>query len=421
MIAKATGKQYLLAKFTNLPKDEVMSKNIFLFALLSLAFGFEVFSAVVTDEDENWHNLGKTAKHRMAYEWFYFDMRNADGSSLVVAFLGPNPYDVTKSTLVSPKGIRNYIGVLAQAVDANGKRWEVLNFTRKNNVSFTAKPFRLKMNESVLTMERMGNGLREYTMSLDAVDTKTGMRIKANLRLEALMEGWKHKEGYVYSDGKANPKDYHKWFVTVPKGEVNGSFTYTAPNGETSGTIKFDRASGYHDHNYGTLPIADTTDGWYWGRAEVNDKVIIYSKVFGKSKPAFLGDMTYRKNPEWNIMFVGTEEKVLVDTDEMKLEDFGSQNKTVLANGMVVPKSYRMVAPGLDSELFQVDVSPTKPIATSVPYYSRQDGTISLKQARTAEELPMARPETSETVIAEQIDYPRYMQIVLGLPKPFSF
>lgn len=399
-----------------------MIKNLLKTILMICAFGLHAFlsaalAAEVTDADEAWHNMGQHG--RFAYEWHYFDIHSQDGNSLVIAFLGPNPFDTDLKSLFSFSGIKNHVGVLAQAVTPAGERLEVLNFTRKNNVSFSASPFRLQMNQSVLSMSKLANGLREYTIDLNGVDTYTGMKIKGQLTMTALMKGWKHQEGYVYTDGKQSPKAYHKWFATVPKAVVSGWYEITSKDGKTHFT-KLNQASGYHDHNYGTIPIAETTDGWYWGRAEIGNKTVIYSKVFGKSKPAFLGDITYRKNPSSTIFFMGTEEEVLVDSHSMTLEDFGPQNKITLSNGMVVPKSYRMQVQGLNSQWYQLDVVPTKTLAVSVPYYSRQGGTISLCEAQNSVELCNCKSEVSETLISEQIDYPRYMQLVLKLPKPIK-
>ncbi|MGE0632210.1 MAG: hypothetical protein AB7O96_07365 [Pseudobdellovibrionaceae bacterium] len=390
-----------------------MLKNLFFAATMSLGIGTHSLAAEVTDSDEMWHNMRQEG--RFAYEWFYFDTHNPDGSSIVIAFLGPNPYDVSTSTLIKPSGIKNHVGVLVQVVTAEGKRLQVLDYSRNNDIEFSSAPFKLRIGNSVLNMKKMPNQLPEYFIELDAIDKDTGIRIKANITMEALMKGWKHKEGYVYTDGK----DYHKWFVTVPKGEVSGSYEFVSTKGHLLYRNLMNKSSGYHDHNYGTLPISDTTDGWYWGRAEVGDKTIIYTQVWGKSGPAFLGDMTYRKNPPSTMFYMATENEILVDSDEMVLNDFGPNNKVELSNGMIVPKNYQMKVIGLDTEQYVVDVIPNKTLAVAVPYYSRQAGTISVCQQKNSVELSDSICEQSDVLIAEQIDYPRFLQIELGLPKPW--
>lgn len=377
---------------------------------LNLAFLSIAFTAEVEDSDERWHNMGKNS--RLAYEWLYFDIHAPDGNSISFVFLGPNPFDIDIATLFSLSGIKKHVGVMAQATAPTGQRFEVLDYTRKNDIKFNASPYHLKINQSTLSMEKLPNGLPEYILELDAVDRYTGMKIKAHLILTSLMRGWKHKEGYVYSDGLATPKKYHKWVVSVPKGVVSGTYEFISKRGESLHHVTLDKASGYHDHNYGTLPLSDTTDGWYWGRAQIGDKTLIYTKVFGKSKPAFFGDINYKKNPPSTLMFMATEQEVLVDSDKMKLEDFGPQNMVVLSNGMTVPKSYQMKFQDLNSEWYQLDVKPTTPLNLSTPFYSRQGGILSLCKR------DQCQRESSETLISEQISYPRFLQIVLGLPKP---
>jgi hypothetical protein len=237
------------------------------------------------------------------------------------------------------------------------------------------------------------------------------------------MKGWKPRDGFIYSDGK---KNYHKWVATVPKGVVNGSYEFTSLEGRSVHKANLNGASGYHDHNYGTLPLSSTTDGWYWGRAQIGDKTIIYAKVFGKAKPAFLGDFGYKINPESSLMFIGTEKEVLVDSEDIVFNDFSYvtsrltrdlQNKVTLSNGMSVPRNYRLHAKGLKNQFYQVDVTPSTPLALSVPYYSRQGGEITLCERATFDNS--ASCESSPILISEQMDFPRYLQLVLKLPKPW--
>jgi len=386
-------------------KKIIFSLN--LAAILMLGISSPGWANEVTDEDEAWHDMGR--KSRMAYEWFYFDIHNSDGNSLVVTFLGPNPFDIPLPSLISPAGIRKHVGILAQGRTPDGKALNVLNFTRKNDISFKRDPFLLKINQSTLSMKKLESGLREYTILVDGKDTTTHQTFRANLTFTAVMKGWKHKEGYVYNDGK----DYHKWFATVPKAKVSGWYEYLDADGRVITHVKLDQASGYHDHNYGTLPMSDTTNGWYWGRAEVGNKTIIYTQVWGRSGPNYFGDLTYKKNPMSTMFFMATEDKVLVDSDKMALNDFGPKNKVTLENGMIVPKNYEMDVKGLDGKFYSVNVTPTSPLSLVTPYYSRQGGTISLCEGRNLVELENCRPDESDVIISEQIDFPRFLKFIL--------
>lgn len=70
--------------------------------------------------------------------------------------------------------------------------------------------------------------------------------------------------------------------------------------------------------------------------------------------------LTYFQNPASTVMYIGTDQKVLVDSSEMKFEDGGLQNMVVLENGMLAPKSYEMRAKGLGGETWMVKVTITQ-------------------------------------------------------------
>ena len=57
--------------------------------------------------------------------------------------------------------------------------------------------------------------------------------------------------------------DEHTWVCAAPLCDASG--TVTLPDGKS---ISFS-GSGYHDHNFGQLPLS-ITDIWYWGRAPLH-------------------------------------------------------------------------------------------------------------------------------------------------------
>lgn len=396
--------------------------SILLLALLITAT-HHVEAAEVSDEDENWHNLSQV--NRLAYEWLYFDIHSDDGNSLVVAYLAPNPFDADMHSFFT--GIKKHVGMSIQAVTPDKKSWDTLEFTQSGDATFSADPYRLKLNNSVLEMKKNAAGMRVYRLLIDSVDSKTGMAVRGELEFEATMKGWMHKDGKLYSNNKAGKKEkMHRWFVPAPRGQVTGWYQFIEPNGQTSGVIHVKKASGYHDHNLGTLPITATTDGWYWGRAEVGDKVVIYSKIFGKSQQAFSSDirgLTYFQNPASTVMYIGTNQKVLVDSSEMQFDDGGLQNMVVLENGMLAPNGYKMSVKGLSGETWVVKVTITHDLNLRLPHYSRQTGIMEIQCF--PEVSPVVKTldcdnSSSEKVIIEQFDFVRYAQIVLGLPMPIN-
>ena len=61
----------------------------------------------------------------------------------------------------------------------------------------------------------------------------------------------------------------HNWVCVAPACRATGSVTL--PTGRS---VAF-AGNGYHDHNFGCLPFADT-EIWYWGRASVGTQAVVF-------------------------------------------------------------------------------------------------------------------------------------------------
>ncbi|NTU53724.1 MAG: carotenoid 1,2-hydratase, partial [Chlorobiaceae bacterium] len=71
----------------------------------------------------------------------------------------------------------------------------------------------------------------------------------------------------------------HQWVLSVPKAEVFGVLDIVALASNERQVLHF-RGRGYHDHNLGIIPMYESIDRWYWGRAFSDRYDLIYYVVF---------------------------------------------------------------------------------------------------------------------------------------------
>ena len=74
----------------------------------------------------------------------------------------------------------------------------------------------------------------------------------------------------------------HQWLLSVPKADVEGTIEITEQSSGAVQTIPV-RASGYHDHNFGAMPMQEYLARWYWGRAFSEHFDLIYYVTFFKN------------------------------------------------------------------------------------------------------------------------------------------
>ena len=63
-------------------------------------------------------------------------------------------------------------------------------------------------------------------------------------------------------DDGSNPEGpYFRWVCAVPNGSLSGTVTLDSVTHEVTG-------SGYHDHNWGNVPMSVLVKDWHWARGE---------------------------------------------------------------------------------------------------------------------------------------------------------
>ena len=206
----------------------------------------------MTPEIQPWEDGVRTTGVKGEYEWWYFDGKLDDGSSLVIVFftapmtaMQAGYHPSIQFTLTKPDGTR-----IADSADWTGE------------YSFAKDHCKAVMGPNVFEGD-----LHTYHIHYDHGG------ILADVELVGNIPSWRPGTGHIYfGDDK-----FFAWLPSVPEGNVAAGITV---NG---GTTQY-TGSGYHDHNWGNTGMYFLMHHWYWGRAKIGDYQAITSYITGQKK-----------------------------------------------------------------------------------------------------------------------------------------
>ena len=221
-------------------------------------------------EVEPWEDGVRTTGVKGEYEWWYFDGRLDDGSSLVIVFFTA-PMTAQKAgyhpslqfTLTKPDGTR-----ISDASDWTG------------SYSFAKEKCRAVMGPNVFEGD-----LHTYHIHYE------NNGILADVELTGSLPSWRPGTGHIYFGSEK----YFAWLPSVPEGKVTASVT-------CEGTTEHYTGSGYHDHNWGNTGMYFLMHHWYWGRARIGDYQAITSYITGQKKYGYEHFMIFLLAKDGNIL-----------------------------------------------------------------------------------------------------------------------
>lgn len=190
------------------------------------------------------------------YEWWYNDAEFDDGSKIVTVFYTKDYFDV-------PGPARPTVDIDIRFPDGSkmSKNFqlpagETLNASREQcNVTIGKSYLRYEGNYYILHFET--EDLVYHALMISSIPM------------------WRPGTGHwLYGDDEAH---YFAWFVAQPSSVIEATLTI---NGETtllSGT-------GYHDHNWGNMPMDKLMNHWYWGRAKIDNFDVIACDIIAEEK-----------------------------------------------------------------------------------------------------------------------------------------
>ena len=316
-----------------------------------------------------WEDGKRTNGKNGEYEWWYFDTKLDDGSVIVAYFW----------TLKAFREIF-YIGVNYNHPD--GTEYKKIKFFNKKDISIQKSHCDLKYDKNIF----VGN-LENYNIRINP-DDFDGFGF--DIILDSKIPPYRPQDGII----KAG-KDYFAWLAAVPNGKVTGTLTVN--------NIKKDiKGDGYHDHNWGNIPLQRLFDDWVWFRGTVQDYTIIGFELNtsnergGYSIPGiFIGDSTglVYENFGQGGVFTGRE-NLITDIYKKNNETFFSKFKVITKDGYYIEVDGYEVIENL--ALFDVANNPILPflftLSTIDPYYTRYKSKVRL-------ELPNGKTINGDAVL----------------------
>lgn len=199
-----------------------------------------------------WEDGHRTHGKLGEYEWWYFDMRLEDGSSLVIVFY------TQPVTAIAPG--------YAPSVTLSYTRGD---FHLSDSAAFSVKDCSFDREGCNVRLGkcRVGGDLKEYTIHYETD------HVKADVKLNASVSAWRPESGHFLFD----EKDYFAWLPSVPEGKVEVRLNAEGITRTLNGT-------GYHDHNWGNQGMFWLMHHWYWGRAKVGPYQVISSYITAHKK-----------------------------------------------------------------------------------------------------------------------------------------
>jgi len=188
------------------------------------------------------------------YEWWYFDSKYADGSSLVIVFFAKHVTSFAKN--FKPYVSLNYINPIGK--ELRTELWS-------EDYSFSKDGCDVRIGDCYIK----GN-LSHYDICFKNDEAE------CHLTLDASVPSWRPDSGHIYF-GK---KDFFAWLPAVPEGTVSGRLRTKEETIALHGT-------GYHDHNWGNKLMILLMNDWYWGRAKIGDYVVVSSYIYANKKDGY--------------------------------------------------------------------------------------------------------------------------------------
>jgi Resolvase, N terminal domain len=213
---------------------------------------------------------------RGRYEWWYFDAHLDDGATVVVVFytkpnVSPNRPLAPRITinLTLPDG-RDFVKFL----DTGPELF---------NASKSGCDVRIGTNRFVGDLDR-------YHI------TATIEEISVDIELTGDVRAWRPKSGHLYFGAEGQEKLF-AWLPAVPHGLACVRYSIGNEEHRASG-------SGYHDHNWGDVPMQTLMHDWYWARASVGPYTIIASYITATAAYGYETQIVYMLAKDGKIIAV---------------------------------------------------------------------------------------------------------------------
>ena len=194
-----------------------------------------------------WEDGHRTNGKFGEYEWWYFDGKMDDGSSLVIV------YYTQPVTAIAP----SYAPSVTFSLVKDGKHIQDSMTAKAKDSFYGREKCDVKVGKSYCRGD-----LRNYKLHYESD------RVQADVKLATSAASWRPETGHFLFD----EKKYFAWMPSVPEGKMEATVTIDGETMHFTGT-------GYHDHNWGNIGMFWIMHHWYWGRAKIGDYQVISSYI----------------------------------------------------------------------------------------------------------------------------------------------
>jgi hypothetical protein len=212
---------------------------------------------------EMWEDGARTDGNENSYEWWYFDAKLSDGSTMVVGFY-------TKLLTDIDKPLKPLIMINIDYADGTVVKKQ-MEFKADEYSSSTAE-CDVKIGSNYFK----GN-LESYTIHFEDDELQLDIQIKRET------ESWRPETGYLMFGDEGY---YFAWVVAVPQGEATVQYTYQGKQTSTNGSC-------YHDHNWGNKALNELINHWYWQRTELGPYTVIAAEIVAEEKYGYDSIVVY--------------------------------------------------------------------------------------------------------------------------------
>lgn len=238
---------------------------------------------ITTEPDQElWHDMQQPG----AYEWWYFDAEDKESglSFVLIWFSGfpfspyyTNHYEKWKSGIIQDAPLpSNYSGFSFQLYE-NGR--ETVNFIREGRNGLfesSRRDIGVRFEKNRFTYDPLKD---QYLLEIDFSFPARQKKVKASLLFKSCRRVTYNKK----NGNNAGRASLHQWLLSVSRADVEGSIEIIEQRKGSVRTIPV-KATGYHDHNLGAVPMQESIARWYWGRAFSERVDLIYYVIFFKNK-----------------------------------------------------------------------------------------------------------------------------------------
>ncbi|MRX44648.1 lipocalin-like domain-containing protein [Agromyces kandeliae] len=207
---------------------------------------------------EPWEDGARTENSPGTYEWWYFDAHLDDGSKLVVVFQN-------KDAVSPDRGLSPLLRINLDLPD--GRTIEKLHALPADSWSAATDHADVHLGAN-----RFEGDLHTYRI------TATVDEVSIDVTLIGDIPPWRPGTGHLVFG--AERTDVFAWLPSVPQGTVSGSLTLDGATRSISGV-------GYHDHNWGNVPLPRIVHDWYWARGRAGPYSVIASYITSVERLGF--------------------------------------------------------------------------------------------------------------------------------------